>query len=59
VQETGVRQGTLLTPAKKATTIRPIFVVLLVVAAAVIFWLWRSATSDRSAPPSAGLLTAA
>ena len=41
--------------AKKGFKIHPAFLVLLVVAAAVIFWLWRSATSDRAAPPSAGL----
>ena len=42
-------------PAKKGPKIHPVFLVLLVVAAAGILWLWRSATSDRAAPPSAGL----
>lgn len=42
-------------PAKKAFKVRPVFLVLLVVAAAGVFWFWRSATSDRAATPSAGL----
>ena len=42
-------------PAKKGSKVYPAFLVLLVIAAAGIFWLWRSATSDRAAPPSAGL----
>jgi hypothetical protein len=42
-------------PAKNDFKVRPVFLVLIVVAAAVIFWLWRSATSERAAPPSAGL----
>lgn len=41
--------------AKKAFKVRPVFLVLLIVAAAGVFWFWRSATSDRAAPPSAGL----
>lgn len=40
---------------KKRTGMRPVFIVLLAIVIGIIFWLWRSATNDRSAPPSAGL----
>jgi len=48
-------------PSKKRTTKRIILiplVIILILIISVSYWFWRASTSDRAAPPSAGLLAA-